>query len=384
MNDMTPPGGPVDGPEPDAKQSWPVQVPSYDASAGDLAKIAISNGLLSLVTLGIYRFWGKTRLRRYLWGRVEYLGDRLEYSGTGKELFLGFLVALVILTPLFGGNIAVDILYAEDLNVKGVKDLIFAVVFLFLIHLAIYRARRYRLARSQWRGIRAGQDGSSFKYALLALGWGLVVALTLGLAYNVYRTRIQAYKMSHTWFGDRRFSFDGRASDLFGIWFLTWLFLIPTLGLIYVWYRVREFRYFLSRTGYGALGFKSALSTGSVFVIFFFYYMAVAVILGVIFTFGGALLPEGGLAGLLAPGADPEAVPDLKMAAVLAFVALMAVVVVAMGVLRVLFFLHPLLRVLCHTLTVTGEEDFAAIAQSQQSVPGRGEGLADTLDVGEF
>jgi hypothetical protein len=50
----------------------------------------------------------------------------------------------------------------------------------------------------------------------------------------------------------------------------------------------------------------------------------------------------------------------------------------------VLFFLHPLLRVLCHTLSVTGEEDFAAITQSQHSVPGRGEGLADTLDVGAF
>ena len=41
----------------------------YGGARGDLAKIAITNAILTLATLGIYRFWGKTRVRRYLWGR---------------------------------------------------------------------------------------------------------------------------------------------------------------------------------------------------------------------------------------------------------------------------------------------------------------------------
>jgi uncharacterized membrane protein YjgN (DUF898 family) len=71
----------------------------YNGRAGELAPIVLTNGLLTLITVGFYRFWGKTRLRRYLWSHVSFLGDRLEYSGRGLELFLGFLVILVILAP---------------------------------------------------------------------------------------------------------------------------------------------------------------------------------------------------------------------------------------------------------------------------------------------
>ena len=68
----------------------------YDGRAGEVGKIALSNSLLGLVTLGIYRFWAKTRLRRYLWSHVSMEGDRFEYTGRGIELFIGFLIAGVL------------------------------------------------------------------------------------------------------------------------------------------------------------------------------------------------------------------------------------------------------------------------------------------------
>ena len=40
---------------------------AYDGAAGAAMNIAVSNSLLTLATLGVYRFWGKTRVRRYLW-----------------------------------------------------------------------------------------------------------------------------------------------------------------------------------------------------------------------------------------------------------------------------------------------------------------------------
>ena len=49
-----------------------------------------------------------------------------------------------------------------------------------------------------------------------------------------------------------------------------------------------------------------------------------------------------------------------------------------------LLLVHPLFRIVCNSFSVIGEEDYAAIAQSQQSMPQRGEGLADTLDVSPF
>jgi uncharacterized membrane protein YjgN (DUF898 family) len=296
MNDMRPPRGASVLPTVPAAESPATHQVVYDGRVGDLARIAVSNALLGLLSLGIYRFWGKTRLRQYLWGRVAFLGDRMEYSGTAKELLIGFLVALIILAPLIGGFMVVELAFEGDLKVIAAKELVQLLVILFVIQLAIYRARRYRLTRTQWRGIRAGQTGSAFKYGFLAFGWMIVAMLTLGLAYPVYRTRLQRYRTENTWFGDRRLEFRGEAAQLFGSWVLTWLLLLPTFGLIYAWYRAKEFRYFVSKTEYGALRFGSELSAVSVFLIYLAYYIAVSAVIG---TVSG--LDAGLVAGLHGP-----------------------------------------------------------------------------------
>ena len=39
--------------------------------------IAITNALLTICTLGIYRFWAAARQRRYLWSRTMVIDDTL-------------------------------------------------------------------------------------------------------------------------------------------------------------------------------------------------------------------------------------------------------------------------------------------------------------------
>ena len=63
-------------------------------------RIHIVNVLLSICTLGFILFWGKTRIRKYMTSHLTLQKDRLEYTGTGKELFIGFLKALLIYLPL--------------------------------------------------------------------------------------------------------------------------------------------------------------------------------------------------------------------------------------------------------------------------------------------
>lgn len=77
----------------------------YDGRIGELYKIYLVNIFLGLITLGIYHFWGKTRMRRYITHSTMLLKDRFEYTGTGGQLCLGFFVAILILIvfsiPLF-------------------------------------------------------------------------------------------------------------------------------------------------------------------------------------------------------------------------------------------------------------------------------------------
>ena len=64
---------------------------AFHGEGGSLFGIHIVNVLLTLLTLGIYYFWGKVKVRRYLYSQAEFDGDRFAFHGTGKELFFGWL-----------------------------------------------------------------------------------------------------------------------------------------------------------------------------------------------------------------------------------------------------------------------------------------------------
>src|SRR5581483_12457396 len=64
-------------------------------------RLLARGAVLLMFTLGIYRFWLATDIRRFLWSGTELAGDSFEYTGTARELLIGFLMALAILVPLY-------------------------------------------------------------------------------------------------------------------------------------------------------------------------------------------------------------------------------------------------------------------------------------------
>jgi uncharacterized membrane protein YjgN (DUF898 family) len=76
----------------------------YGGEAGEIFALSLGVGFLTLIALGIYRFWATTRVRRWFWSRITIDGEPLEYSGTGFELFVAFikvtLVLALVLIPL--------------------------------------------------------------------------------------------------------------------------------------------------------------------------------------------------------------------------------------------------------------------------------------------
>lgn len=143
----------------------------FHGSWQDFARIAVPNLLLSIVTLGIYRFWATTREREYLWGKTDFIDERLEWTGRGIELFIGFIMAVVlILIPFFLIQFA-----SQALILRGYGGwaalLTFSMfmVIMYMIGLARFRALRYRLSRTYWHGIRGGSDDQGFGY-----GWSYI------------------------------------------------------------------------------------------------------------------------------------------------------------------------------------------------------------------
>ena len=59
----------------------------YSGEKSPLFWLYIKTACLTVLTLGIYRFWAKTRMRKYIWSSVNIGDDNLEYTGTGLEKF---------------------------------------------------------------------------------------------------------------------------------------------------------------------------------------------------------------------------------------------------------------------------------------------------------
>ena len=166
----------------------------FDGTWQEFAPIAFTNLLLTIVTLGIYRFWATTRERRYLWSRSRFVDERLEWAGTGLELFVGFLIVLVLFgVPYFIVSFGAQALIARGYEMLGLALLAGSVLAIFyLAGVARFRALRYRLSRTRWRGIRGGSDDNGFLFGLSymwknAVGWvpaGLLIPWSMTSLWN--------------------------------------------------------------------------------------------------------------------------------------------------------------------------------------------------------
>ena len=186
-------------------------------------RLRIKGAALVVVTLGIYRFWLATDVRRFLWSNTEIAGDTLEYNGLATELLIGFLFAVAILVPLY----MVFALVALELDIVALAPALIGFALLALLgEYALYRARRYRLTRTVFRGLRFDQHGSPWRYALYALVcWGIVI-VTLGLAYPWTSAFIERFKMRNTSYGDLQGRFEGRGLALFWRGLPIWLLVV--------------------------------------------------------------------------------------------------------------------------------------------------------------
>ncbi len=187
------------------------------------SRLTIWGTLLQALTLGFYRFWLFTDMRRYLWAHTTVDGESLEYTGTAGELLRGYLMALGLLVPIYA------VVYFGSLvspTVSRVSVGLGPLFVLILTYCAIYQARRYRLSRTVLRGIRFRQTGSALVYTARELLWLIASIGTLGLTYPWALASLERYKMRHTFYGDIGGQFAGRGGRLFCRGILIWLAIV--------------------------------------------------------------------------------------------------------------------------------------------------------------
>lgn len=347
---------------------------AHHGRTGTIIRLSLVNLLLTVITFSLWRFWGKTRIRRQLWNGTTAWGDVAEYTGTGGELFLGFLVALVaVFLPLVIALAAAQAAVAAGNEWAALLVVALQVMVAFLAAAGLYRARRYQMSRTRWRGIRGGQAGAAWRYGLMVLGTFLAVPLTLGWALPWAEMMLARYRLDNTTFGDRRFTCDATARPLYQrfavLWFSGVVFASGIGGVIYTFSAAfdapPEDAVGIILAAYGALLAWGVVTLGLPLA----WYRA-------------------GFLRQLAAHTRFDGIPFALHATTGGLVRLalgnMLIGLLSLGILRPWAALRTF-RYACRHLRISGEPDWQRVRQDSTALSRTGEGLAAVFDgAGEF
>lgn len=244
---------------------------SYHGTGGDLLGLLLKNAVLTIVTLGIYSFWGKNAIRVFHYSHTELQGDRFAYHGTGMELLRGTLkafgiilllaIAVVALSFGFGALFGSSQQAISPIMTNGLVVVLYAGIAILMMA-AINGARRYRLSRSSWRGIRFSFHGRLRPFLGMMLKGTLLTILTLGLYGPFFANQRRAFLVNNARFGSEPFAYDADGKELFGQYVKAFLLTIPTLGLYWAWYAAFQHRYFWGNTTMRGARFRSTMAGG--------------------------------------------------------------------------------------------------------------------------
>jgi uncharacterized membrane protein YjgN (DUF898 family) len=390
---------------------------SFFGDRSEFRSLVTRGALLELVTVGFYRFWLATDIRRHLWSHTTLDDDAFEYTGRGKELLIGFLFALAILVPIYLVYFLVGL---EAERFKAFASIPLFAFFYAFGQFAIYRARRYRLTRTVWRGVRFWMSGSGWAYAGRAALWALAMIFTLGLILPWREAALERYKMQHSWYGDLQGSFDATGWDFFKLGWPLWLMLalpllvavfsnplllllpglppgtrfvlgllvplwILALPFIYGSFKAMEWRWWISGIRFGDVRFESDLPSGAVIGI---YWKVIGWFLLIVSLFGlyiylslhlVASMNQTTVAALFLPGRLQPNVSLIVLMAIgyLAFI-------LALNIVMRIYLLRDLWARVVGSTTAIDLEAAANVAAQGELANALGEGFADGLDVAGF
>lgn len=412
----------------------------FAGKRGALFWLALKTGFLTVLTLGFYRFWMKTRMRRWYWSAIRPGGHPMEYVGDPFEKLLGFFIAVVILTFYIG--ILNLLLMFVSFSVFNSSVIGYVASFAGVIPIwfyARYRARRYVLGRTRWRGVRFGLEPGAWGYAGKALWYWFVTIITAGILWPRMTFLLEKYRTDRTFFGSAKLTQGGRWQMLYraavpfvcalvaALFLAAWLYVLQPLasaqtfrdfdlerwyfrlvttgdtgdlGLTAPWrlwlvplclsallyggihYRWVTKRLMANHKSADGISFASSIKAPRVTMIYVFgIFISYMVLLVGIMLLVLAALATLGVWGLSPPAGFPaEALPGWLQYALL-FAGYLGVFLL-WGVLHNTFVTYPLMRHMAVTTTLPRSMGLGDISQRARDEFAEAEGFAEALDLG--
>lgn len=199
----------------------------FHGKGSEYFAIMIVNWLMSIITLGLYYPWARAKRLRYVFGQTSLNNQRFHFSGTGKEMFKGFIAIIV-----FYIFILVVFVFLSHYTKSPLLSLLFLYASIFaIIPFAIHGSLRYRMSRTSYRGVRFGYRGNRNELVVNFYKWIFLTIITFGIYGAWMQMNIRRYTHENIRYGDVEFSNDADGADWFFMNLQGYLLTLLTLGI---------------------------------------------------------------------------------------------------------------------------------------------------------
>lgn len=187
----------------------------FTGDGGEYFRIWIVNLCLSILTLGIYSAWAKVRREQYFHRNLQLDGSGFEYHAKPAAILKGRVIAFAMLGVFSGSQ-------HLGATAHGAVFLCLMLLFPWLV----VRTMRFRALNTSYRGLRFGFEATYWQAFKIFIGYGILVTLSLGLAFPLYYRQMRKFVIDHARFGSTPFACD------VGIGLIYRIFVLPGLASI--------------------------------------------------------------------------------------------------------------------------------------------------------
>jgi len=121
---------------------------SFEGNGSEYFKIWIVNVLLTIITVGLYYPWAKVRNRRYFYGNTTLEGRNFEYHATGKQLFVGYIISMVLF-----------IAYVVIQQISPIGSLVLLGILFLAIPWLVWRSFKFSMRMTSFSNVRFSFTG---------------------------------------------------------------------------------------------------------------------------------------------------------------------------------------------------------------------------------
>lgn len=203
--------------------------------------ILIVNWILTVLTFGIYYPWARAKQLQYTYSNTTLNNESFHFSGTGSEIFKGFLKLILFYVLMMVGIFSLTALTKEPILV-----LIFIYLFIFaLMPFIIHGSLRYRMSRTSYRGIRFGYRGSRSELTKQFYKDVFLTIISIGIYSSWLQMNLREYTHKNIRYGNINFSNNADGTEYFLMNLKGYLLTIVTLGIYSFWWQKDIFNYYI-------------------------------------------------------------------------------------------------------------------------------------------